>query len=222
MCIKIFRTETLVRQKEWVLCLTSRNQPTRCANNTFTVNRSSSPLNSANTPVNNLFVVLIVSVILHLVSARTPIFPGGFRLTFGRVESCLRQQVTDMVKAQSLRIIILTFAVAGSHAWTNSAVGRAPNPNSALQYRNGDDYQPVQSSIINVISDELDANLRLQIALQAARDADRLYGLCTPASTRAWKMVDEIYSLTLASNEVENNVKRVLGEEKSIWRVFQQ
>jgi hypothetical protein len=35
-------------------------------------------------------------------------------------------------------------------------------------------------------------------------------------------MVDDIYSSSSASREVENNVKRVLGEEKSIWRVFQQ
>jgi hypothetical protein len=134
-----------------------------------------------------------------------------------------------MVKVQALRIIILTFAVASSHAWTNVAAGRhipssgtALNPNSALQYRNGDDNQPVESSINNVISDELHINLRLQSALQAARDADRLYGLCSPASSRAWKMVDDIYSSSSASREVENNVKRVLGEEKSIWSVFQQ
>ena len=134
-----------------------------------------------------------------------------------------------MVKAQSLRIIILTLAGIRAHAWTNAAVGRnppssqaAPDPNSSLQYRNGDDYQPVESSINNVISDELDSNMRLQLALQAARDADRLFGLCTPASTRAWKMVDDIFSSSSASREVENNVKRVLGEEKSIWRVFQQ
>ncbi len=74
----------------------------------------------------------------------------------------------------------------------------------------------------NIISDELHINLRLQFALQVARDAYRLYGLCTPASSQAWKMVDDIYSSTSASREVENNVKRVLGEEKSIWSVFQQ
>ena len=155
-------------------------------------------------------------------------FPGGFRFSFGQ-NLCIRPSERDMVKAKSLRIIILTLAVVGLHAWTNAAVGRhppssqaAPNPNSAIQYRNGDDYQPVESSINNVISDELDSNLRLQLALQAARDADRLFGLCTPASTRAWKMVDDIYSSSSASREVENNVKRVLGEEKSIWRVFQQ
>jgi hypothetical protein len=140
------------------------------------------------------------------------------------------QQV--MVKAQSLRIIVVTFAVAGSHAWTNAAVpgtrrfpysGLAYDSDSALRYRNGVEYQPSEASIDNVVVvDELDTNLRLQIALQAARDADRLYGLCTPASARAWKMVDDIYSLSSASREVENNVKRVFGEEKSIWSAFQQ
>lgn len=139
-----------------------------------------------------------------------------------------------MVKAQSLRIIVVTsFAVAGSHAWTNAAVpgtrrfpssGLASDSDSALRYRNGVEYQPSEASIDNVVVvvDELDTNLRLQIALQAARDADRLYGLCTPASARAWKIVDDIYSSSSASREVENNVKRVFGEEKSIWSAFQQ
>ena len=129
-----------------------------------------------------------------------------------------------------LTIIFLTFAVA-VHAWTNPAVagrrhpssGREHDSDSALPYRNGVEYQSDDStSTNNVIADDSDANMRLQIALQAARDADRLFGLCTPASTRAWKMVDDIYSSSSASREVEDNVKRVLGEEKSIWRVFQQ
>ena len=138
-----------------------------------------------------------------------------------------------MVKLRSLRtIIFLTFAVAGGHAWTNPAVagrrhpssGREHDSDSALPYRNGVEYQSDDSTSTNnnVIADDSDANMRLQIALQAARDADRLFGLCTPASTRAWKMVDDIFSSSSASREVEDNVKRVLGEEKSIWRVFQQ
>ena len=140
-----------------------------------------------------------------------------------------------MVTAQSLRIIILTLAVVGSDAWTNAVVasgstrhppssGTVPNaPNSALQYRNGDEYhQPVETSMTGVITDELDTNMRLQIALTAARDADRHHGLCSPASVRAWRVVDDIYSSSSASREVENNVKRVLGEEKSIWSEFQR
>ncbi|KAL3773670.1 hypothetical protein ACHAW5_000686 [Stephanodiscus triporus] len=132
-----------------------------------------------------------------------------------------------MVKAQTLRIIVVAFAIAGSHAWTNAAVPgtrRLPSSGlaSPLHYRNGVEYEPSEASIDNVVVDELDTNLRLQIALQAARDADRLYGLCTPASARAWKMVDDIYSSSSASREVENNVKRVFGEEKSIWSAFQQ
>ena len=135
-----------------------------------------------------------------------------------------------MVKPRSLlTIIFLTFAVA----WTNPAVagrrrpssGREPDSDSALRYRNGVEYHSADSTFTNnnvIIADDSDANMRLQIALQAARDADRLFGLCTPASTRAWKMVDDIYSSSSASREVEDNVKRVLGEEKSIWRVFQQ
>ncbi|KAL3823472.1 hypothetical protein ACHAXA_010232 [Cyclostephanos tholiformis] len=129
----------------------------------------------------------------------------------------------------------MTLAVAGSDAWTNGVVascrhppsspGPTPNPpNSALQYRVGDEYhhQQVESSMNNVISDELDTNMRLQIALRAARDADRLHGLCSPASVRAWRVVDDIYSSSSVSREVEKNVKRVLGEEKSIWSAFQR
>jgi hypothetical protein len=143
-----------------------------------------------------------------------------------------------MVTAPSLRIIVLALAVVGSDAWTNAVVasgssrhppssgGTAPNaPDSALQYRNGDEYhQPVveTTTMTGVISNESDTNMRLQIALGAARDADRCHGLCSPASVRAWKVVDEIYSSSSASREVENNVKRVLGEEKSIWSEFQR
>jgi hypothetical protein len=176
------------------------------------------------TPVNKIcWWSILLCTILHLASARPPIITGGFRLAFG--QNLLSVLQRDMDKARSLRIIILTLAVAGSLAWVGRhppSSGTAPNPNSALQYQNGDDYQPVESSTNNVISDELGTKLRLQLALQAARDADRLFGLCTPASTQAWKTVDDIYSSSSASREVEINVKRVLGEEKSIWRVFQQ
>ncbi|KAL7538415.1 hypothetical protein ACHAXR_008538 [Thalassiosira sp. AJA248-18] len=63
---------------------------------------------------------------------------------------------------------------------------------------------------MNNTNDALDSEVRLQIALQAARDADRLYGLCTPASTRAWQVVDDIYSSLSVSRRVEDNRKKVL------------
>jgi hypothetical protein len=135
-----------------------------------------------------------------------------------------------MVKPRSLFLTL--FVVAGSHAWTNPAVagrrhpssGRDPDSDSALLYRNGVEYHSADTTSTNnnAIVDDLDTNMRLQLALQAARDADRLFGLCTPASARAWRVVDEIYSSSSASREVEDNVKRVLGEEKSIWCAFQR
>lgn len=69
------------------------------------------------------------------------------------------------------------------------------------------------------INDQLDTEIRLQIALHAAQDADRRYGLCTIESTSAWQIVDDIYSSSSASQQVEDNVKRVFGE-KSIWSLF--
>ena len=91
---------------------------------------------------------------------------------------------------------------------------------SALHYQNGFDYDQESSLLLNTIHDELDTEVRLQIALQAARDADRRYGLCTPASISAWQIVDDIYSLSSASRKVEDNVKKCLGGEESVWSKF--
>ena len=55
------------------------------------------------------------------------------------------------------------------------------------------------------------------MALQQARDADNIHGLCTPESKRAWKFVDDIYLASSASRKVEANIKRVLRKEESIW-----
>lgn len=61
---------------------------------------------------------------------------------------------------------------------------------------------------------EFDTNLRLQLALKAAREADRTFGLCSPASNHAWKIVDDVYSTSSVSREVEDTVKRILGREE--------
>ena len=81
-------------------------------------------------------------------------------------------------------------------------------PASALYYVSANQQQ--ESSSIN---DELDTQLRLRVALEAARDAERRYGLCTPESIRAWAIVDDIYLSSSASKQVERNVKKVLERE---------
>ena len=144
-----------------------------------------------------------------------------------------------MATAQHKLFIITTilFVLANlSQAWTNTAFiphtpsvrrGRtillaktsSSTPSaSALYYQNGNDYE--QESLSYTVNDELDTEVRLQIALQAARDADRRYGLCTPASLRAWQIVDDIYSSSSASRKVEDSVKKCLGSEKSVWSEF--
>ena len=122
-----------------------------------------------------------------------------------------------------------------SLAWTNAAISvrqhptllqntalkATPSPTStALNYQSGD-YQQEQYTSNTIINDELDTELRLQVALQAARDADRRHGLCTEPSIKAWQVVDDIYSSSIASKQVEDNLHQVLGE-KSIWCSFER
>ena len=113
-----------------------------------------------------------------------------------------------------------------SEAWVNTAGNRnrfssrdgraalkatiAPSSTSALYYISRNDQQESSSSGIH---DELDTQLRLRVALEAARDADRRYGLCTPESVRAWQLVDDIYLTSSASRQIEHNLKKVLGRE---------
>ena len=89
---------------------------------------------------------------------------------------------------------------------------------TVLHYQLDSNIQEYTSSSIN----DLDTNLRLQMALKAARDADVKFGLCTPESRQAWSVVDDIYLSSSSCRIVESNVKRVLGEEKSIWSTFEQ
>jgi short subunit dehydrogenase-like uncharacterized protein len=145
-----------------------------------------------------------------------------------------------MVKAQSYLLLLFVFAVGSSQAWTNMAspairmlstrawTVTSPKPTgrskskSTLNYRDGVEYEKgTASSTTTTIAatniNEQETNMRLQIALQHARDADRLHGLCSPNSIRAWAVVDDIYLSSSASREVESHVRRVLGREKSIW-----
>ena len=110
---------------------------------------------------------------------------------------------------------------------------------SALRYQNGDEMtMPTQyaTSTTTPISssssyteitddydyvDELDFDPRLRDALRSARHADRLYGLCTPESVAAWAAVDSMFGVSPAGKEVEDCVRRALGDEKSIWSDFE-
>jgi hypothetical protein len=144
-----------------------------------------------------------------------------------------------MVKAQSFLLLLFVFA------WTNMASSAirtlsttraslstwtvmSPKPTcrskskSTLNYKDGVEYEKGTASSSTTTTattniNEQETNMRLQIALHAARDADRLHGLCSPNSIRAWAVVDDIYLSSSASREVESHVRRVLGREKSIW-----
>ena len=96
---------------------------------------------------------------------------------------------------------------------------------STLNYRDGVEYEKGTASSTSTTttaatSNEQDTNISLQIALTAARDADRLHGLCSPGSIKAWAVVDDIFLSSSASREVESHVRRVLGHEKSIWDLY--
>ncbi len=78
-----------------------------------------------------------------------------------------------------------------------------------------------ESSLDDFDCVELDFDPRLRAALRTARNADRLYGLCTPESVAAWAAVDTMFGVSQAGKEVENCVRKALGEEKSIWSDFE-
>ena len=110
-------------------------------------------------------------------------------------------------------------------AWTLRPTINPRSASLAIHYRNGsvNDQQSIEHRATTAISNkdttsnEQGTNVALQIALTAARDADRLHGLCSPGSIKAWAVVDDIFLSSSASREVESHVRRVLGHEKSIW-----
>jgi hypothetical protein len=139
---------------------------------------------------------------------------------------------------------------SSSSSWVASATPtrlmRKTSSSSALRYQNGDEMtMPTQyasshpsstttrigatttsSSYTEITDDydyvdELDFDPRLRDALRSARHADRLYGLCTPESVAAWAAVDSMFGVSPAGKEVEDCVRRALGDEKSIWSDFE-
>ena len=123
-----------------------------------------------------------------------------------------------------LRITIIVSALIYiSQAWTTTPIASArhsipsyrrtsSSSSTALNYRSSSyTYSSVSPT------NDVDTNIRLQMALQQARDADNRHGLCTQESKRAWQIVDDIYSASSASRKVEANIKRVLRKEESIW-----
>ncbi|KAL9180361.1 hypothetical protein ACHAXT_008331 [Thalassiosira profunda] len=126
---------------------------------------------------------------------------------------------------------LLALLASTSHAWTSAP----PCPKPSRSYTTSLHATQTSSSALSFqsgnhetatfgVTDELDTDteIRLQVALQAARDADRRYGLCTPESVDAWRVVDDIYSASSASRQVEDNVKKVLGREESVWGSFER
>lgn len=148
--------------------------------------------------------------------------------------------------------VIFLSSLDTSRAWTatlpsrtvsscssNTALNAAPS--SALRYRVNDDHQGMMTllpnnalfstansgvgaavSVENVFGSELDMEVQLEAALNHARDMDRVHGLCSPASTRAWQVVDGLYLASSASQQVEESVKQVFGGEKSVWSLHER
>ena len=69
--------------------------------------------------------------------------------------------------------------------------------------------------------DELSSRQRqklLQSALTHARKTDQKFGLSAPESIYAWSIVDELYAaIPEYSSAVEESVRKVFGEKKSVW-----
>lgn len=129
----------------------------------------------------------------------------------------ITSRTNKAVSMMALSCILLIFG-SGCQAWTtisnNNSMMRGP--------RIGSNTQSTQASIAAVTAphatttnnsnDSNEMKLLLQSALQHARNTDLLYGLCTPESTYAWSIVDELYiSMPEYSSAVEDNVRKVFG-----------
>lgn len=134
--------------------------------------------------------------------------------------------VGELTKRNPIDGIVVKAHSASSSSFSTPLPLPSSSSSSALSYQNNNDnvhyeeQQPDQRSIRNKMNNkdsEFDTKLRLQRALKAAREADRTFGLCSPASNDAWKIVDDVYSASSASREVEDTIKRILGGEVSIW-----
>lgn len=122
------------------------------------------------------------------------------------------------VSMMVLSCILLIFG-SGCQAWTaisnNNSMMRGP--------RIGSNTQSTQAAVAAVAAPHTTTNndcnemtlqkqkLLLQSALQHARNTDLKYGLCTPESTYAWSIVDELYISIPECLAVEDNVRKVFG-----------
>ncbi len=130
--------------------------------------------------------------------------------------------MASLVEAWTTSLVASTRASISTWTVTSPTLITTGRTKSTLNYRDGVEYEKGTASSTSTTttaatSNEQDTNISLQIALTAARDADRLHGLCSPGSIKAWAVVDDIFLSSSASREVESHVRRVLGHEKSIW-----
>lgn len=123
----------------------------------------------------------------------------------------LMRQTSSALRYQNGDEMTMPTQYASSHpSSTTTRIGATTTSSSYTEIT--DDYDYV---------DELDFDPRLRDALRSARHADRLYGLCTPESAAAWAAVDSMFGVSPAGKEVEDCVRRALGDEKSIWSDFE-
>ena len=133
--------------------------------------------------------------------------------------------MASLVEAWTTSLVASGRASLSTWTVTSPTLITTGRTKSTLNYRDGVEYEKGTASSTSTTttaatSNEQDTNISLQIALTAARDADRLHGLCSPGSIKAWAVVDDIFLSSSASREVESHVRRVLGHEKSIWDLY--
>ena len=130
--------------------------------------------------------------------------------------------MASLVEAWTTSLVASGRASLSTWTVTSPTLITTGRTKSTLNYRDGVEYEKGTASSTSTTttadtSNEQDTKISLQTALTAARDADRLHGLCSPGSIKAWAVVDDIFLSSSASREVESHVKRILGTEKSIW-----
>ncbi|KAL7492196.1 hypothetical protein ACHAWT_001443 [Skeletonema menzelii] len=129
----------------------------------------------------------------------------------------------------STACVLILANLNGCDAWTTN------NNNHVRIPRSSSDSITTTTSAPAVAAPSLDSvatisfttddklNLRqrqklLQSALSHARKTDQKFGLSAPESIYAWSIVDELYAaIPEYSSAVEESVRKVFGEKKSIW-----
>lgn len=126
-------------------------------------------------------------------------------LVIGSIDKC--QAWTTSNNYNSVRIPRNGGGNSGLLTTTSAPAVAAPGANTA------------PSHDINVMTQQRRYNV-LQSALEHARKIDQRYGLCTPESTYAWSIVDELYlSMPEYSSPVEDSVRKAFPKQKSVWDV---